>query len=123
MTNDKQNRFGKATPKPTKESTAARFKKVPDAGKTKASVLMEASPDEKRRRASYKGPRRSSTFRLPVTLIDDLTFLGEMSPNSQLDIVTEALTDYVDKKLDELKNQHGGEAYALLKKVYHNKKS
>ena len=111
MTNVK-NRFG--SQKTDTQAIKDRFS--PENKKRVAHLVGETN--ESHRKKGYKGERRPLTLRLPVSLIDDLSFVSFATRETQQDICEIVIKKTVQTHIKALEKLHGQAGFESLQKVF-----
>ena len=109
------NRFG--TQK--KESRTVKDRFLPENQKRVAHLVGETNEPQKKK--GYKGRRKSLTLRLPVSLIEDLSFVSFATRETQQDICEAVINKAVQSKIKALEKSHGEPGFESLKKVFYKK--
>jgi hypothetical protein len=115
LTMTANNRFG--TPDPAKEETKERFSQE---NQNKQDGIINEK-NQRKTRLDYKGKRKQVGFRLPLEIINDLSFLQFATRETQSSICEEALKSELEKRKEQLKNE-GEEEYNQLIKLFEKKR-
>ncbi len=111
MTNTK-NRFGAQK----KDTPAVKDRFSSENQKRVAHLVGETSEPQKKK--GYKGERKPLTLRLPVSLIEELSFLSFATRETQQDICETVIKKTVQTHIKALEKLHGKAGVASLKKVF-----
>jgi hypothetical protein len=112
---DIKNRFG--TQKNEAETVKDRF--LPENQNRVAHLVGETN--EPQRKKGYKGRRKPLSLRLPVSLIEDLSFVSFATRETQQDICESVINKAVQSKIKALEKSHSEASFESLKKVFYKK--
>ncbi len=115
------NRIDKPLPAPEGNDLKQKLKAVEDAEAAKAMAEAVGPPRDPRnrtgKRADYKGPRTTKTFRLRVTTVQKLSWLSDLTGESQTDILESILDAALNDRIEQAEQEMGPGAVDAVRKT------